>query len=473
MMSRIYIRIFLSFWVVTILALLGSSLIIHWFNLGADKHFTSQHEEFTEGPGARLSREIVSDAVNHTFDEVKQGIQELPQWVSQYFYMVDDTGVDILLRPIPKSLQRHIDKLSEANPLYQSKDHRYFYNGRYFQLSDGTNVRLITFPPHNKVFGWKLFFYNLWGFLIACIVFSGAACFLLSRFLTREFTTLNNATLRLAKGDWNVRVADQVTTHHSELHQLATSFDYMAANLQKSMLEQQRLIKDVSHELRSPLARLQVALAIAQQKASNNINDELEKIKHAADYLNDVISNILSLPTNDNEPWQLTDTIELNSLLVTLLDNFEAEAKTKNIHFRFHPTSDEALVESRGLTLVSVFDNIIRNAIHYTFSDTTIDIKLIQVDNKQYQITIKDQGPGVEEKHIKDIFEPFFRTCEARDRQSGGYGLGLAIAQRTVRLHGGNINAQNGHDFPPSATQPSAQKGLAIIVTLPVADALQ
>jgi two-component system sensor histidine kinase CpxA len=160
-------------------------------------------------------------------------------------------------------------------------------------------------------------------------------------------------------------------------------------------------------------------------------------------------------------------------LLVTLLDNFEAEAKTKNIHFRFHPTSDEALVESRGLTLVSVFDNIIRNAIHYTFSDTTIDIKLIQVDNKQYQITIKDQGPGVEEKHIKDIFEPFFRTCEARDRQSGGYGLGLAIAQRTVRLHGGNINAQNGHDFPPSATQPSAQKGLAIIVTLPVADALQ
>lgn len=463
MMSRIYFRMFLSFWLVTILAVLGSSLIIHWFNLGGDKHLTAHQEEYIDGPGARLSREIVSEAVNHSLSDVQYGIKQLPRWVTKHFYIVDDQNNEILDRQIPAYFWPHLNKITAENLLYRKKDSKHFYNGRYFQLSDGNPVRLITFPPDNIMFGLRLYFYNLSVFLIACVIISGAACLLLARFLTRDFNTLKDATVRLAKGDWDVRIADQIVFKKSEFKVLAISFDHMVANLQKSMLEQKRMIKDVSHELRSPLARLQVALAIAQQKSTHGINDELDKIKDAADYLNDVISNILSLPTNDNEPWQLTDTIELNSLLETLQENFEAEANAKNINILFHTSADDALVQSRGLTLVSVFDNIIRNAIHYTHPDTSVCIVLRKIDGNQYQVTIEDHGPGVPEEHIKDIFEPFFRTCEARDRQSGGYGLGLAISQRTVRLHGGEIIAQNS--TPP-------HKGLTIKVTLPAAEDL-
>ena len=463
MMSRIYFRIFLGFWLVTILALLGSSLIIHWFNLGADKHLASHQEEHFDVPGARLSREIVSEAVNHSLREVRYGIKELPHWVFKHFYIVDDQNNEIIGREIPAYFWPHLNKITVENPLYRKKDSKHFYHGRYLQLADGNAVRLITFPPNNRTFGWQLYFYNVSGFLFACFVISGGACFMLARFLTRDFNTLKNATVRLAKGDWDVRIADKIITGRSEFKELAIAFDHMVANLQKSMLEQKRMIKDVSHELRSPLARLQVALAIAQQKSTHGINDELEKIKDAADYLNDVISNILSLPANDNEPWQLTDTIELNSLLETLQENFETEADAKNIDIIFHTTVHEALVLSRGLTLVSVFDNIIRNAIHYTHPNTSVSIVLRKLDADQYQVTIEDNGPGVPEEHIKDIFEPFFRTSEARDRQSGGYGLGLAISQRTVCLHGGDIIAQNSK---------APQQGLTIAVTLPAAEEL-
>jgi signal transduction histidine kinase len=240
---------------------------------------------------------------------------------------------------------------------------------------------------------------------------------------------------------------------------LGRDFDHMTARLEKAMQEQKRLIKDVSHELRSPLARLQIALALAQQRSKGVVDKELGRIKQAADYLNDIITDILTLPVQNNEHWELSDVLDLVSLVQTLVDNYDEQAREKSVTIRFECALEEALVATHGNMLVGVFENILRNALLYTPIDSAIHIQLCTEENTgNYQVSITDQGPGVDEESLKDIFEPFFRTDQARARESGGYGLGLAIAQRSVSLHHGSIRAEN---------HPTG--GLTLVVSLPAA----
>lgn len=210
------------------------------------------------------------------------------------------------------------------------------------------------------------------------------------------------------------------------------------------MLEQKRLIKDVSHELRTPLARLQVALALAQQRSKGTVDGELNSIKQAADYLGNIITEILSLPVHDQQGWQLDDTLDLVGLLSSIKDNYEQMASEKHITINFTRYFNEALVATYGNMLVGVFENIIRNAIHYTPQHGKIDIRLSRKSEEDvFTIVVSDSGTGVPEADLNDIFQPFFRTDSARDRESGGHGLGLAIAHRSVTLHFGKIWAEN------------------------------
>ena len=218
-------------------------------------------------------------------------------------------------------------------------------------------------------------------------------------------------------------------------------------------------IKDVSHELRTPLARVQLALAIAQQKDDGKIAEELNKIKTSADYLNEIISDILAMPVGNQEDWALDDVIELNALLQGVCEDHRLDADNKKITLKFDSAIDEALVETRGNTLVGVFSNLIRNAIHYSPEGTQVSIHLTQ-HQQQLCIEVSDQGSGVPTEQLEDIFKPFYRTSEARDRTSGGYGLGLAIVQRTVQLHQGSIAAHN------LGNNPLNPEGLSVKVQL-------
>lgn len=462
-MTRLYIKIFFTFWLITATIIVGTNIVVHWFDMTPEGNF--QHDDTQdESPAKRLLFQMVGSAINRTTEQLVQDLRNMPEWSLRFVYIVDRDNHDLLGRPLPPGVMVLVPRLTSQYPYDKIQDRNRKLFGRYITLSDGNNVKLITVSagrdegPDRDII-WELFIENIWPLLLVSFLVSGTACFILARHFTRSINTLQKATRQIAEGDFSVRISEQFKGRKDEIADLGRDFDHMTARLEKAMQEQKRLIKDVSHELRSPLARLQIALALAQQRSKGVVDKELGRIKQAADYLNDIITDILTLPVQNNEHWELSDVLDLVSLVQTLVDNYDEQAREKNVNIDFDCALDEALVATHGNMLVGVFENILRNALLYTPTDSAIHIQLCAEENSgNYQVFITDQGPGVDEESLQDIFEPFFRTDQARARESGGYGLGLAIAQRSVGLHHGTIRAEN---------HPAG--GLTLVVSLPAA----
>ncbi len=459
-MTRLYLRVFLTFWCITAVIIVTSNVIVHWRDINPDNNLQRLRDDRDYEPALRFLYQIVGSAINRNSAQVLADMRSMPEWSTRHFYIVDSTNRDLLDRPLPAGVQHLVPKLNPSHPFDKVIVEEEKTWGRHVTLNDGKSVKIFTLATgagdnRSGNIVWQLFINNIWPLLLTSILVSGTACFFLARHLARGLSTLQRATRSIAKGDLSVRISNRFNTRRDEIASLAHDFDHMTERLEKAMAEQKRLIKDVSHELRTPLARLQVALALAQQRSQGTVDKELDRIRQAADYLGDIISDILALPVLDDGGWTLDDTMDLSALLDALHQGLETEAARKNIRLELINPLHEALLATHGNMLYGVFDNVLRNALRYTPSGGVITTSLSELQN-HYLICIADTGPGVPDAQLADIFEPFYRTDQARDRESGGYGLGLAIAQRTVALHGGNIQARNRE-----------QGGLEVSITLP------
>ncbi|MGD8176473.1 ATP-binding protein [Marinimicrobium sp. ARAG 43.8] len=468
-MTRLYLKVFFTFWIITALIIVATNMVVHWFDLTPEPKLHKHRYDQDYAPARRLLFQMVGSAINRNTDELIGDMKAMPSWSTRYFYIVDESGEDLLGRPLPSGVQELLPKLTGIKPYDRHIDGHQKIYGRYMSLNDGRRVKVITVSstqddPSEADIMWQLFIVNIWPLLLVSILICGIACYFPARHFSRNISTLQKATKQIANGDLSVRVSPQFCGSRDEIAALGRDFDHMTERLEKAMLEQKRLVKDVSHELRSPLARLQVALGIAQQRSDGTVDKELDRIKKAADYLGDVISDILALPVHDNGGWELTDTLDLRALLETLMDNYSAECERRGITLTLDTELEEALVPTHGNMLVGVFENILRNALHYTrdASNVTMTLDFLaphKHEKPQYCVRLCDQGPGVPEESLTDIFQPFYRTDEDRNRESGGYGLGLAIAQRSVALHQGEISAEN-----------LSEGGLCVKVCLPAAN---
>lgn len=448
-MTRLYLKIFFTFWLITALIIVSTNIVVHWFDLTPERKLHKHQYDRDYEPARRLLFQMVGSAINRDTAELVGDMEAMPAWSTPYFYIINTEGNDLLDRPLPPGVQELLPHLTEDSPFGKlSDEHRRIF-GRFLSLNDGERIKMVTLSSTSDQAKdvdviRQLFLRNIWPLLLVSILVCGFACFFLARHFSQGINTLHKATRRVAQGDLSVRVSPKFAGRRDEIARLGLDFDHMVERLERAMLEQKRLIKDVSHELRSPLARLQIALGLAKQRSEGRIDRELDRVKKAADYLGDVISDILALPVHENGSWELDDTLDLRALLETLVENYQGEAQRKNVRLLMMTDVDEALVATYGNMLVGVFENILRNAVHYTRRDSDIRVELMfSAEQPAYTVTISDTGPGVPEENLDDIFQPFYRIDEARNRESGGYGLGLAIAQRSVALHQGNIEAHN------------------------------
>lgn len=279
-------------------------------------------------------------------------------------------------------------------------------------------------------------------------------CWALARYLSSPIGKLRRATQKLADGDLSARVADQVGNRRDELASLAKDFDLMAERIESLVTSQQRLSRDVSHELRSPLARMNVALEIAKQKMNGDAAPQLARIEAESQRLNDMISRLLTLSKLETGSKDF-DRREMN--FKTLVEqvaadaDFEANAKGKSVRV---VTAAECKIAGSDSLIRSAVENVLRNAVRYTTMGTSVEISLSNGGGRTL-LKVVDHGGGVPEAELKNLFRPFYRVGEARDRGSGGTGLGLAIAEQAIIAHNGTITASNTSD------------GLMVEITLP------
>ena len=276
-----------------------------------------------------------------------------------------------------------------------------------------------------------------WG---VAFVVSGLICYLLARYLTAPIVQLRNASRQLAAGELSARAAIASQKRNDEVGELVRDFNSMAAQIENLVSSQRQLISDVSHELRSPLARLIVAMDLARErKGGDPAFDRMEK---DFDRLSEMVGRLLTVARLDAVPSiEMTTTLNLSLLVgdVTSDAEFAAHERQRSVKLE---KEDEIYVRGNGDLLRSAIENVVLNALRYTAPDTSVEVRLRR-EAGSASLSVRDHGPGVPESELANIFRPFYRVSDARDQQSGGIGLGLAITDRVVRLHSGSLRAVN------------------------------
>jgi len=286
--------------------------------------------------------------------------------------------------------------------------------------------------------------------LFVAIAVGGVTTYALVMLFTRPLVRLRYAARELAQGNLKTRVDAPAyrlkTSREDEFKALVHDFNHMAERLESLVGAQQLLLRDVSHELRSPLARLSVALELAREDAPPEMIDHLNRFEREAGKLNQLIGQLLTLSSMEAvEKSGSFQPISLRELARSMISDAEYEARQRNSSITFQ-AGDECVIAGNRELLYRAIENVVRNAIRYTEPGTEVEISLGLSDAtnaRDVVLEVNDRGPGIPEGELKDIFRPFYRIDRARSTETGGYGVGLAIAERTVKLHGGELGASN------------------------------
>lgn len=359
----------------------------------------------------------------------------IPIWIAQ---LIGTMSVMFIIEFTEKTLDR-----DRANSVHSvSADIRHVASGDntgHFPVAEARGHpvqtdRVRPMPPH----GFRILPYEP---LIAHLLASVIVAIFLTQYLSRPIRSLRAAFREAASGNLQSGVSAGIKKRSDELTDLLREYDKMAAQLKTVMDGQRQLLHDVSHELRSPLARMQAAMGLVRRQP--------EKISHFFDRLDSeiiridrLIGELLTLSRLDtNIAINTEESIEIGDILAPLVDcmQFEAQTKGKSVRYVEPPT---AFLQCNPDLLTRAVENVVRNAILHTPPDTMVDIE-ITVDQANFlRISVKDNGSGIPQEELDSVFLPFYRGSDAEGK-SEGHGLGLAITKRIIAAHGGTISAAN------------------------------
>ena len=304
---------------------------------------------------------------------------------------------------------------------------------------DGEAYRLLFTRPLFTVFGVLTWPGTRVAIAGIAILVAALTSLLLARYISSPIVRLQRASRALAAGALETRVGSPSNKRSDEVGILARDFDAMAERLQALVTDKETLLRDVSHELRSPLARIRMALALAERKSDEAAQPELNRIEKEAEQLDDLIGQILAVARLRTQEEPQLEPLRLDEVVAEVLDDARFEHPDAILRFEAD-TPFTIRGERRGLK--SAIDNIVRNALIYAGSDGPIDVHLERRDGR-VELRVCDSGPGVAEDDLTRIFEPLYRADESRDHKTAGQGIGLAITARVMELHGGQVSARN------------------------------
>ena len=292
-----------------------------------------------------------------------------------------------------------------------------------------------------------LYFYRFLSSFI--IIFIGSLW--LYRSIAKPLKILQQASFKLSEGDFSVRTQESIGTRKDELGQLAVAFDQMAIKIEALLTNQKQLFRDISHEIRTPLTRQKLAIELA--KDSENPLEYLEKIEHQNTHIDTLVNSLLTLMKLEETRLADFSIIDLNLLLNDVISEAQLDSEAKEISL-VAELSNTCFVHGNRILLARAFENVLMNAIKYSPKSKQIKVTCKQ-DNNKLIIIITDQGPGIPEHDLESILKPFYRSDQSRNQKTGGYGLGLAITQKIIHQHRGNLHINN---LKPT--------GLAVTITL-------
>lgn len=278
-------------------------------------------------------------------------------------------------------------------------------------------------------------------FLVVFMV--SVLCGVLAWHLTSPIRRLQKAAKQLSGGDFNVTELRTNMNRRDELGDLSVEFVDMADSLQRLLQSHRQLLRDVSHELRSPLTRLQIALGIARKKDKNlELKAEHDRIERASIQVSNLVTQILDLAKLQQEGELTTERTELVRLFKIWLQDAELELAHKQINTQWELAEEEVFADIDIVLMQRAFDNVLRNAIRFSPEGSTLTLS-INKKNQQAVFQLRDQGPGVDEAQLEEIFAPFTQADHSRNHANGGYGIGLAMVKRIINMHNGEVTATN------------------------------
>lgn len=325
---------------------------------------------------------------------------------------------------------------------------------RPVEARDGGRYAFVTLmpmgpPPGEHHLPFWIISDSTWSLLVralAVVLAAGALCYLLARYIVTPVVKLREVTRQVTEGDLSARVGPRLGKRRDELAAMGHDFDEMATRIETLVSAQTRLLRDISHELRSPLARLSVALDLARKRSGGAAAGDHDRIEREAKRLNEMIGQLLALSRwESNGNGIRAERIDLAALVREVASDADFEAQGRNSSVAV-AECDACEIKGTPALLLSAIENVLRNAVRYTPEGTTVKISLRcrrEGNAGEAVIAVRDEGAGVPDAVLKDIFRPFYRMDDSRTRETGGTGLGLAITERAVRLHGGTVEASN------------------------------
>ena len=434
-MAKYHLKLFFILWVVTIAVILGTYFV--GYHIVNNRVTVLKEQQLLN---------LAIDNVSRIYQQ--QGARGVNKWLfkirSQHkldLYVITDHSNQRTVIPLPTPVREVRRRIRSGDYPKTAFSVNNMYISQEFPITPELNGRIILHVLKNPVQGYLYSIQQNYGKLLLLMLLSGLLIYIILRILTAPIKELQQLSCAYKDYSKMIHFSDNLTKRRDELGQLSRKLQEIFSRLDKTSQFQQKLMQDVSHELRSPLARLQVALEIARRRTKGEADIEFDRIALESERLDELIGEILSLAKLQAKTKINTSKFDLVLLLNDIVKDTNYEFKQLGTKVTFEEKTACYVIGDETLIRRAI-ENILRNALRYTSLQKGVTMDIVK-DPHSYIIHIRDYGPGVPQDALPLLFKPFYRVDSARSDSFDGYGLGLAIAQHAIHLHRGTLKAVN------------------------------